>query len=617
MLTRSLTEWMCYITIVDQDSTRSDSSGRWNGLKINCFMKRHKEWLPCVNRGDVVILHSVKIEEYRGDIMGIGQHNILRWAAYSPFAGEIHYGSANNAPKEEILADGFGGLFSPYYRPDEDDIQHCITLSDWWKKILEKDQSELVVPVSSDNLKRKHRLLCETGPHVFPNGYFDCTVEVLRVYISPQGVHSLYATDYTLSPGSGSNSKEWPAVMNDYVLQFEMWNDAAEFAEKMKQGEYYSIKNARIRLNRFGYVEGKIAQAKITRLDEDDVANNIHFNLLLKRKAEWNSKHKADSDLFQLVQDAEIGKFFDCLVELLHIESKPHHMPKLYITDYSKNFDLATSCGDEIWSRNLEGCVIKIMLDDGQSHILKSATPGTILLIRKLRLKFNTVEGGICGILGGSEKLITPMNINRTDNVRLNDFIRRKEEWTNTVQNSHRQPDISKCENVHTRIRDLPLQNPDAEQYQLIAKVVSFYPPELKNAFYQNCSSCNKEIPKKHRACLKCADFDHEFVQFCYQMYVLIEDEVGDQVKLSIGDKSSLFKGLKRADLAKDSLALREFSARVKPLLGNLFVSHDRPIPDTVDKVENAPLTFQINTWIVVDGSQRSRAFGLERYSPI
>lgn len=192
---RTSTEWMCYITIIDQDSMRSNASGKWNGLKINCFTKRHKEWLPYLKRGDVVILHDVKviffffefqnyclissqIEDYMGNIVGVGQHDRLRWAAYSPTAGEIYYGPPNNTPREEKLAGGFGASFSPFYETDEADIQHCISLSDWWKKILEKDLSESVVPISKGNGKRLHRLLSETGPNVPPSGYFDCTVEV-------------------------------------------------------------------------------------------------------------------------------------------------------------------------------------------------------------------------------------------------------------------------------------------------------------------------------------------------------------------------------------------------------------------------------------------------------
>ncbi|PPQ86888.1 hypothetical protein CVT25_012607 [Psilocybe cyanescens] len=376
-----------------------------------------------------------------GNLVGYGQHNRLRWAAYSPSAGEIHYGPPNNAPKEENLADGFGAPFSPFYVADEIDIQHCISISDWWRKLLAKDLSESVVPIAKGPIKRLHRLISETGPNVYPSGFFDCTVEVLKLFISDQGTHSLFVTDYTPSPGSGSSSKSWPASLNEYVMQFELWDEAARVAEViMKPGEYYKINNARMKINNSGYMEGKVKEGKITQLEEDDAESDTHLKALLRRKQEWNSKNNTDVDLFQLIQDAEMGKFFDCIVEvhcpflfltsfltsmkLLHIELKPYQMPRLYLTDYSGNSSVAATCGDEFWARGLEGRIIKIMLDEEQKHIAESATIGTVLSVRKLRLKNNAVENGICGILGGGEKLIVPMNLNRIDNVRLQDLIR-------------------------------------------------------------------------------------------------------------------------------------------------------------------------------------------------
>lgn len=158
------------------------------------------------------------------------------------------------------------------------------------------------------------------------------------MFTTPQGVHSLFVTDYTPSPGSGSGSKTWSASLNDCVVQLEMWDEAAQIAEAtMKPGEYYSIKNARMRLNNSGYLEGKVSEGKITQLDENDVESDIHLKALLKsdlsvllfqqkidcvyfrRKEEWSLKHNTDIDSFQLIQDAQVGRFFDCVVEVLSL----------------------------------------------------------------------------------------------------------------------------------------------------------------------------------------------------------------------------------------------------------------------------------------------------------
>jgi len=62
----------------------------------------------------------------------------------------------------------------------------------------------------------------------------------------------------------------------------EMWDDAAEVARTMKEGEYYHIKNARMRANRAGYLEGKVTQSKIVKLEETDAEMNIHLRSLLE-----------------------------------------------------------------------------------------------------------------------------------------------------------------------------------------------------------------------------------------------------------------------------------------------------------------------------------------------
>lgn len=60
-IANELAEWMCFVEIVDTSSTRSDANGQWKGVKINCFTKRYKEWLPCLQRGDAVILRDIKV----------------------------------------------------------------------------------------------------------------------------------------------------------------------------------------------------------------------------------------------------------------------------------------------------------------------------------------------------------------------------------------------------------------------------------------------------------------------------------------------------------------------------------------------------------------------------
>lgn len=73
-----------------------------------------------------------------------------------------------------------------------------------------------------------------------------------------------------------------PTSLSEFVLQMEMWDEAAEVARTMKEGEYYHIKNARMRANPAGYLEGKVAQSKIVQLDEADVDTDIYLRSLLE-----------------------------------------------------------------------------------------------------------------------------------------------------------------------------------------------------------------------------------------------------------------------------------------------------------------------------------------------
>ena len=105
----------------------------------------------------------------------------------------------------------------------------------------------------------------------------------MKEFLNSNGVHSIYVTDYTHNDQMAGIQANWcPPSLSDFVLQVEMWDDAAEVARTMREGEYYLIKNARMRANNLGYLEGKVAQSKIVRLEEADAETNIHLKSLLE-----------------------------------------------------------------------------------------------------------------------------------------------------------------------------------------------------------------------------------------------------------------------------------------------------------------------------------------------
>lgn len=88
-----------------------------------------------------------------------------------------------NAPKEQELRDG-GFLHSPFIKSlAEDETWYCTQLAKWWKTRnpesgVPSKTIQLGPNMGSASGRRQHRLFCDTGPEVDPQGYFDCTFEV-------------------------------------------------------------------------------------------------------------------------------------------------------------------------------------------------------------------------------------------------------------------------------------------------------------------------------------------------------------------------------------------------------------------------------------------------------
>ncbi|KAF8969864.1 hypothetical protein BDZ97DRAFT_1793052 [Flammula alnicola] len=632
-------DWMRFINIVDPSNYHPHGSG----LKINCFTKRHKEWLPHPEEGDVLILRQVKIGEYQGNLTGTGYSDKLRWAAFSSTKGEIHHGPPNKAPKQEGLAEGgFGVAFSPFFQPGPPEVTYCVKLSDWWRDVntqnpleaaaAQNQEERLKSPQSTylRSAQRVHRLISETGPSVPPSGYFDCTIEVLNGFRNNNSnmVYTLYVTDYTRNDQMTAVQANWcPASLSELVLQLEMWDTAAEIAQNMRPGQFYFIKNARMKHNSSGYLEGKVAQDKIARLAEDDTTN-VHLKALLERKRKWQARQaSAESEItYQLIQDIEEGKFFNCTVELLHAVPSTDQRACIYVTDYTSHPRLTAV--SEAWSQGHDGRTVKIMLSEEQQYIANCAITGSFYCIRKLRLRYSSVEECFCGLLGGNEKLVVPLNPNKTDNEHLNGLLRRKENWEKTMKRhppgaagaKHMAPAIPPENNAptvilnhpFTRIKDIALEDLSPAQYQLVARAVDFHPLELQDAFYQQCSRCNTEIPKIQRACTKCGDFEHEYVQYLYQLYLMLEDEDENQIVVSVDNKCPLLNGLKRACIREDQAALQRFRERVEPMLGNLVMMHNGLKAGKGIEIDTPLLCFEVGSWLVPDGK---RAFRLSKYN--
>ena len=91
-------------------------------------------------------------------------------------------------------------------------------------------------------------------------------------------------TDYTRNESIPPVNASWcvPAL-SGLVFKIELWNEASLRGPELKAGEYYEIKNVRIKESSGGYWEGSFSEVKKLRLlDEDNLEEEPHLVELLK-----------------------------------------------------------------------------------------------------------------------------------------------------------------------------------------------------------------------------------------------------------------------------------------------------------------------------------------------
>ncbi|KAK2466765.1 hypothetical protein APHAL10511_001023 [Amanita phalloides] len=653
-------DWSVNIKIVDPSSPTKVDSSDPDAFGVNCFTKPHSSWLPQPKIGDVLLLRRIQISNVKGHLKGTAHHNRFQWAIYSPERETVQHEGLEVTPKKNSETDI--DCWIPSFDPDLSEIGYCMKLSEWWRKRRGKRTSEEVDTVnpvatyeSAGAAKRLHRLIKDTGPAVQPNGYFDCTVEVLHGHMNNNEVFSLYVTDYTRHDLMTPLQADWcPLELNDRVLKIEMWDGAAKHGPQMEPGAYYAMANARMRLSRGGYLEAKMVLPRIVRLKEEDVDRNIHLKDLLARKDEWKNQNGIPSNIEdKLIEEVVEDQFFNCVVEVLHVAQSGYGPPYIYATDYTAHPYLQPSRFEGTWCKNLEGRVVKISLWDCHSSIANSISPEHYYSIKKLRLRLNPRGDSFEGELRGRERLIDQLNI-RAENKQLQELIRRKERFlnqsnmeesrkplSNATRNSSTvdQSTSPKPQNDFPRSRsadvitektcqDVPIEhnNTMAQQYtnfkEMIAseicpnkflvraRAVDFYPLTLKDCSRQFCTRCKVNIPAKYKACIECSDTEYEFVTYRYQIFLMLEDDEGTRVVLSVYDKSHLLNGLERANFDDNTMAYDHFCARLSHLLGNLVEVHEKGVRG----IKVAPATeayeLEVVSWGVPDGK---RAYGLYR----
>ncbi|TFK30207.1 hypothetical protein FA15DRAFT_203282 [Coprinopsis marcescibilis] len=571
-------DWMQQVELVDDSSSVDESDIlAVAGLKVNLFAT-YEDSLPNPEIGDVLVLASLKVA--KGAVSVVGYSNRYKWARYSPEKRAFHYGKLDQNLEPEGLA---GGRFGVPHTPALTQLQNsrplpvkaAEELSSWWKeqetaRNAEMDKCRVSAPETSvqyGRAKRLHRLIKDAMPNSEPGGYFDCTVEIVRGYRNQGDVYSLYVTDYTKNDAiMPAQSAQYSRQMSERVLKIEMWDGAGKWGPEMKEGTFYRLNNVRMMTSNGGYLEGKLVEPKIVLLDPETTHDDPHLNALLERKKMYQDDTGDVPVQFRdcLIKDAITDKFFNCVVEVVHADSKPQQkMGYIYVTDYTKRPNLPKL--REPWAANLKDMVVKIALHDGQTN-LGQVKVGHYCYIKKLRLRNES------GYLGGNEVLVT---ILIRHNPVLKPLLERKAAHLNTpnftTPPQPRKPIApapnprlpnSTFKTIIERKASLP------EKYRVYGRLVNYHPRNLFNAIMQWCPRCNEEIKRTQRRCFICSLDDVETPpDFKFKLTLTVEDDSGYRAHVEVPHESTLLENINFQDFFENPTAQKQFEKRLDPLI--------------------------------------------------
>ncbi|KAL4067753.1 hypothetical protein J3A83DRAFT_4254123 [Scleroderma citrinum] len=558
----STNEWTRSFTIVDP-SIDSDHGLSTGGIGVICFQKKYVEWLPQLKNGDIVILRRLKMTEFNGVLKAIGYSDKLRWAVYDHATNNIQPYNGGGVPEGETMDNGVGYYFTPFWKPDVDgaELKYCKQLFTW-QEGLQGTGRDVIRIQCAVRPQKEHRLLSEVSPDVAPQGFFNCTVEVLQTFSHDCGSRTVYVTDYTCNPHVYSIKPTWcsPALY-DCIFPIEMWDKARDMAQLMDAGEYWYLYNVQARWGRSGYMEGKMwTPEKITQVDEAKSDSYPHLKVLLARKKkflegggpDFRSSNFFPYKLFQDV-DKESG-FFSCAVAVLFIDCDYHSDVSVYATDYTFNPNLPERVSTAEWARGLDHRILRIKLDDAQAKRVQEIHVGDfhrILNLRFIQRGDNTTSHGR---LGGDERLILPLTDQDPD--QCSTLKANKEKWKRELMldgislvNAPSSESIeARSEPIARMPQPLPhtqdstiqqvLSSPTCpSKFTVVARVVDFFPFLLEEASVLRCMKCESTPPVTHKACPKCDNMVETHCKWCYCLYFRLRDDTDHHIDISLCEK--------------------------------------------------------------------------------
>ncbi|OCH93878.1 hypothetical protein OBBRIDRAFT_789916 [Obba rivulosa] len=612
---------------------------------VNCFAKL-EALLPQPKVGDVMLFRDIEGNLYQGKMSATGHsYRQWRWSVYEPQSGRI--------VRPSVQAEN-----TIHFQPGVTELQHCMRLADWWRDVANSAQdgqeSTSVYQIIAQDCYRRHRLIAEASPYAEPDGYFDCTVEVLKGFQNDNGVYSLYVTDYSTNDQLTHINGQWcPPALAQRVLKIEMWDTAAAIGPNMKPGELYCMRNTRMILSTGCSWEAKIVEGqRIRKLDEHDLDGEPHLMKLLERREEWKDQFANGDGLLQfphlLFENVEEDKHFCCTVEVIGISFNDGQC-YMYVTDYTSRPDLAPVAPSITRLAAHKDRVVKIVLNDAQAETAKNLKAGDFISIRNLRIK-RSGTGQFAGRLGGDQRLIDKLHMNG-DREELKALLQRKQGWeiSSTVVrpvNGHgaKIPRLSTSEkkplhvNVVNTTNDsravlpAPSVKPKMQsieevrksdrldcKFRIHARIVDFYPDSLDGFTVRRCEKCRKIVPDTHLICFNCAyDMCEETVQSEYHFWLGVRDQENCEMEILVcNPECSLLKGLDPVDLKEDRNAVEALARRLRPLAGPALMKYEGVYKQNYKFHKQAPmLELDVRVWEFQDEHGRlTRAFVLLHHS--
>ncbi|OAX33517.1 hypothetical protein K503DRAFT_700285 [Rhizopogon vinicolor AM-OR11-026] len=616
-------EWTRGFSLVDPSCMEDDVDVVNHEFIVNCFQKKHTEWLPHAEVGDIVLFRRVKATTFNGGFNGVGYEDKLRWVTYDRNTRRFRDPDMKDAPHSETSDGGYGYSFSPFYKPDMHgkEAEYCAQLADWWQGMQAKNQGVASVHCVARGT-REHHLISEVTPDTFPQGYFDCTVEILHGFENTEGPYTIYVTDYTANPHIYPVQANWcPPELSTYAFRMEMWDKAKILAQTMQPGEFWYLANSRLMGK--DYFEGKLVETyKSRKLDETQSNQNPHLRALLERKKKYEQGGGTASSSAQfddkLIEDVdEDVRFFSCTVEVLHIDLASAEEPLAYVTDYTFHPALVNPAEQAPWTLGLDRRIVKIVLEGGQKSRARDLQPGATYRIKNLRLIKRTGVSGAFGRLGGDERLIVEAKDHEKDEVKA--LLQRKEKWKmemkrdglsiesagNTPTSHPPAPETSQ----NLTLKQIMASTTCPNKFTFIAQVTDFYPLLLDNAMFLFCT----KLQPGRKCCIECDDMLDTHCRWRYGLFFRLEDDEGSHIIVHVSEKCQLLAGLPPTDLQMDSHAFDKFVARLKPVIGNLEEVHDGYLKKEDLRVVTPKMQFTIESWNTPD----QRCYGLRECTPL